>query len=143
MRMRNIKKSTRVIVNIFVGVFMLVGSFASFAASGEVQIYLYPNQVWTGDFENTDSRTGSYSTVYARNHAVRPISGTDNYTKIRARATNGYGKVITNTYILEESASSSTELKIYEGELETHFVGFEFSGNTEHDAYAIVSYDGR
>lgn len=141
--MKDTKKSTRIIVNLFVGMFLIASSFASFAASGEVQIYIYPNQVWTGDYENTDSRTGNYSTVYARNHAVRPISGTDNYTRIRARATNGYGLVITDTYVLNESESSYTSLKIKEGYLSTKLVGFEFSGNTEKEAYATVSYDGR
>ncbi|MBD5483760.1 MAG: hypothetical protein HDR15_14785 [Lachnospiraceae bacterium] len=141
--MKGTKKSTRIIVNLFVGMFLIASSFASFADSGEVQIYIYPNQVWTGDYENTDSRTGNYSTVYARNHAVRPISGTDNYAKIKARATNGYGLVITDTYVLDESASSYTSLKIKEGYLSTKLVGFEFSGNTEKDAYATVSYDGR
>lgn len=141
--MKDTKKSVKLFVNVLIGVFLLVSSFSSFAASGEVQIYIYPNQVWTGDFENTDSRTGNYSTVYARNHAVRPISGTDNYKKIQARATTGYGLEITDTYILDEGDSSYTELKIYEGWLATRFVGFQFRGNTSNEAYAIVSYDGR
>lgn len=141
--MKRNQKRTKMLINVLVGMFLAVNSIIGLAASGEVQIYLYPNQAWTGDFENTDSRTGNYSTVYARNHAVHPESGTDNYTRIQARATNGYGLEITDTYVLDESASSYTELRIREGYLSTKLVGFEFRGNTAHDAYAIVSYDGR
>ncbi len=141
--MKSNKKGAKTIINSLVMFFLIASSMNGYAASGEVSIYLYPNQVWTGDFENTDSRTGNYSTVYVRNHAVRPESGTDNYTKIQARATNGYGLEITDTYVIDESASSYTALKIKEGYLSVNFVGFQFRGNTSHDAYAIVSYDGR
>ena len=64
------------------------------------------------------------TTVYARNHAVRPISGSD---------------VIS----LKESNSSNTSISIKEGYLSCKFVGFEFRGNSSAAAYATVSYDGR
>ena len=60
----------------------------------EKSIYIDPNQIWSADYENIDSRTGSYSTVYARNHAVRPISGIDTFSTIQCQVTNGYDCVI-------------------------------------------------
>lgn len=115
----------------------------SLAASGEVSIYISPNRVWTSQSDNTDSRSGAYSTVYARNHAVRPTSGTDNFAKLQTRVTNGYGTVISATYTLDEGATSSTSIAIKEGYLDSKLVGFQFRGNSDKEAYAIVSYDGR
>ncbi len=120
---------------------MLSSSILSFAA--EVNIYIEPNQNWSSDSDNTDSRSGQYSTVYARNHAVRPLSGTDNFQTIQCQVTNGYDTKISNVYSLNEASSSNTSIQIKEGYLNCTFVGFEFKGNTNADAWAIVSYDGR
>lgn len=112
------------------------------AASGEISLYIYPNQIWTADSDNTDFRSKNYSYVYARNHAVHPILGTDNFSKIQVRVTDGYGLRISDIYTLKESATTASSIKIYEGYLNTSLVGFQFRGNSSDEAYAIVSYDG-
>lgn len=141
--MKSKNKMRKMFANAFLLMMLCANGIVGFASSGEVSIYISPNQVWTSQSDNTDSRSGAYSTVYARNHAVRPTSGTDNFAKIQTRVTNGYGTVISDTYTLSESATSSTSITIKEGYLASKLVGFQFRGNTNKEAYAIVSYDGR
>ena len=83
------------------------------------------------------------TTVYARNHAVRPISGIDTFSTIQSQVTNGYDSVISDVISLKESNSSNTSISIKEVYLSCKFVGFEFRGNSSAAAYATVSYDGR
>ena len=64
----------------------------SLAKSADVA--LPANMAWTSDSDHTDSRSGQYSTVYARCYTVYPDSGTDTFQQIRCRVTNGYGSVI-------------------------------------------------
>lgn len=135
-----IKIIKTIVVNMCVLTMMLLGSINTLAAS-DVQIYIYPNQVWNHDYDYTDKRSGSYSYVTAQNHSVRPVSGVDLFTKIQARATNSYGLEITDTVILNEGTASASKLYIREGYLNWDTVGFQFRGNTSSEAYAIVSYD--
>ena len=137
---KNIKM---LVINVSALALMLSSSIMCFADVGEKSIYIDTNQIWSADYENTDSRTGSYSTVYARNHAVRPISGIDTFSTIQCQVTNGYDYVISDVIPLKESNSSNTSISIKEGYLSCKFVGFEFRGNSSAAAYATVSYDGR
>ena len=139
---RNIKRK-KIFVSAFLIMMLLTNGIVGLASSGEVSIYIYPYQTWTSQSDNTDSRSGAYSNVYVRNHAVRPTSGIDTFSKIQTRVTNGYGTVISDIYTLDESALSSTSITIKEGYLNSDMVGFQFRGNTTKEAYAIVSYDGR
>ncbi len=137
------KKVKVFIVNLFAVMLFAVNGIMCLAASGEVQIGILPNQVWTSQSDHTDARTGKYSSVYARNHAVRPISGIDTFSKIQVRVTNGYGLVVSDIYTLNESASNNTSIPIKDGYLDIELVGFQFRGNSDSPAYATVSYDGR
>lgn len=139
--MRKTRLTKNIAVPVMAVMIMLFCSFASHAKI--VGVYILPNKTWTSDSDNTDSRSGDHSTVYARCHSVYPESGTDNFTTIWCRVTNGYGRVISDQKSLNESASASSEIKIKEGELSTRFVGFQFRGNTNASANSTVSYDGR
>lgn len=132
-----------VIVNASVLAIVLSNSIMCFAAVAEKDIFINPDQLWSADYDNTDSRSGAYSTVYARNHAVRPTSGLDFFGTIQCQVTNGYDTVISALYTLSESASDNTSIQLREGYLDCTFVGFEFRGNSSAEAYATVSYDGR
>lgn len=123
-----------------VGICVFASAFNSLA--GYSDIYILPNQAWTGDFENTDSRSTAYSTVHAKLNTVYPESGTDFFTKIQVRVTNGYGLVISDIYTLTEGKDVSA-IPIKEGYLDTTFVGFAFRGNSSASAYASVYYSGR
>lgn len=129
------------IVYILAVMFLLSCSMTSLAKSADVAILA--NMAWTSDSDHTDSRSGQYSTVYARCYTVWPDSGTDTFEKIRCRVTNGYGSVISNEVILNETASSNSTITIKEGYLAIKFVGFQFRGNTKASANASVYYNGR
>lgn len=131
------------VINVSALALMLSSTIVCFAAVGETSIYIDSNQIWSADYDNTDSRSGNYSTVYARNHAVRPVSGIDTFSTIQCQVTNGYDTKISDIVSLKESNSGNTTISIKEGYLSCTLVGFEFRGNTSSDAYAIVSYDGR
>jgi hypothetical protein len=116
------------------------------SASAEVwgkAIYIYPNYVWTADYDNLDSRTGNYSSVYARCLSLFPTSGNETYKKIKCRVTNSYDLIISNTYTLNKTSNSWTTIPLYEGYLSANTVGFEFCGNSVNDANATVCYSGR
>lgn len=136
------KKITKMItVHILAMMLLLSSSIISMAKTADVAILA--NKAWTSDSDNTDSRSGKYNTVYARCLSVWPESGTDNFTKIKCRATNGYGKVITEEVTLDENNTSSTSISIKEGYRNVTFVGFQFRGNSNASANSRVSYSGR
>lgn len=139
--MKKLKSMKKIVAVILIATFVLSSSILSLAVSADV--YIPANQAWTSDSDNTDSRSGNYSTVYARCHTVYPDSGTDSFSKIQVQVTNGYGVNVSNVYILSETASSSTEIPIKEGYLGIRFVGFKFRGNSSSDANSSVSYNGR
>lgn len=135
------KKKMKITVNILAILLLLLSSIGSFAKNADVAIL--PNKTWTSDSDHTDSRSGAYSTVFARCFSVYPDSGIDTFSQIRCRGTNGYGKVISAETTLTETASSNQKIEIKEGELKVRFVGFQFRGNTNASANASVLYDGR
>jgi hypothetical protein len=119
-------------------------SLPTFAAEN-VYVYLPINQVWSDRNETQDSRTGNYNTVSARCHSVYPDTGTDNYSHIQVRVVNAYGTLISNDpyLVLNEGSASPSYLSIKEGYLGLTQVYFQFRGNTNASANAIVSYSGR
>lgn len=135
------KTAKKMISYIFAAMLLFAGNMTSLAKSADVAILA--NMTWTSDSDHTDSRSGQYSTVYARCYSVYPDSGTDTFKQIRCRVTNGYGGVISDEVLLSESASSNSTITIKEGYLSTRFVGFQFRGNTKASANASVYYNGR
>lgn len=115
----------------------------SHAAKTNIPVYIPSDYVWTADFDNTDSRSGAYNTVYARCTALSPTSGSGFYSMIKVRVTNGYDFIISDTHTLNKLYPTQTTIALYEGYYSTDKVGFEFRGNTSNDAYATVNYDGR
>ena len=96
---------------------------------------------WSECDANKVSRTGNSAYAYARNHAVFPDNGgTDNYKKIQCRIVNDYDLQISNTTILNETSTKNTNIKIYDGYLNMKTANFEFKGNSDKNAIAIVSY---
>lgn len=106
-------------------------------------ISLSKDQAWTKNYN--DTRSKDYSYVTARCHSVYPASGTDNFEKIQVRILNSSNTVIMdNDYVtLSETASTGTEISIKEGYLGVSSVNFQFRGNTDKAASAVVSYDGK
>lgn len=135
------KTAKKMISYIFAAMLLFAGNMTSLAKSADVAILA--NMTWTSDSDHTDSRSGQYSTVYARCYSVYPDSGTDTFQQIRCRVTNGYGSVISSEVTLKETASSNTAITIKEGYLSTRFVGFQFRGNTNASANSSVYYNGR
>jgi hypothetical protein len=103
-------------------------------------IYLPPNQAWTT--AGSGNRSGNFSFVIARTHAVYPVGGADHFTKCQCKITNTSGTTICKSsyYTLYETSGSYTHIPIKEGYLNTTTVKFKFRGNTSDDAYANVSY---
>jgi len=103
-------------------------------------ISLPANQVWVT--AGSESRSGNLSTVSARCHSVYPESGVDLYGIIKCQVTNSSGTAITDMVSLNESASDYTSISIKEGFLAASPVSFQFRGNTNAAASAVVSYRG-
>lgn len=131
-------KSTIPIIIIFVMLLtMALPAFATYKQN----IFLPKDKKWMTAGHET--RNFDYSYVRARCHSVYPESGTDNFTTIKCQVKNSSGTVISKqTYSLKESASSNTKVYIKEGYLSASPVYFQFRGNTNKPAYAVVSYYG-
>lgn len=122
---------------------VVANSLCCFASMREV-IYIYANKAWDEADYHLTTRTMKYSDVYARNHAVYPTTGGfDTFSSIWVRVEDGYGMVISNETQLLESATADTSIPINEGYLDKSMIGFAFRGNSNNEAYADVSYDGR
>lgn len=65
-------------------------SIPTFAAT-DAYVYLGANQAWSDRYLTQDTRSGNYSSVYAKCHSVYPESGIDTFSKIQARVTDMYG----------------------------------------------------
>ncbi|MCR4728924.1 MAG: hypothetical protein K5796_09815 [Lachnospiraceae bacterium] len=137
------KSMQRIIISVLGVILMLSMGSNAMAMTYAKSITILPNQIWSADYDNTDARTCNYSTVQARCHSVWPTSGSAVYHKIRCQVTNGYDIVISSVYKLDKDDANWTSIPLKEGYLSASIVGFEFSGNSNNDAYAIVSYDGK
>ena len=133
--MKNMKKLVTIITVWAMAFVMAIPSFAAYKQT----ISLPKNQQWAtaGDI----NRSGNYSTVKARCHSVYPDSGADFFGKIQCRVTNKNGTEISDkVYTLDEGASDYTKITIKEGYLATSPVTFQFRGNKDAAANAVVSY---
>lgn len=110
------------------------------AASTQRVISLPADQSWVS--AGSDTRSTSHSYTYARNHSVYPTSGVDLFSTIQCRLTSPGGTTISSTYSLKEGADAYTEVYILDGYLHYTTVFFNFRGNSDYAANAVVSYDG-
>lgn len=126
---------------IVVAVMIVLTLVPSFAAS-YVTIHLASNQYWTKGYG--ESHDPNYSLCGAMCHSVSPYSGSDNFHIMQCRVTNTYGDTISvlDSYSLSEGASSYLKIRIKEGYLNTNTVYFQFRGNSNSQAIAVVSYTG-
>ncbi|MBQ3584388.1 MAG: hypothetical protein IJA27_06715 [Lachnospiraceae bacterium] len=129
-------------VGLMMGMIVGTNAFAAVPTRRET-IFLDFNQQWNG--RAAISRTGDYSTVYARCYSVYPADGgTDNYTKIQAKISTIAGVDISDVVTLNETATSNTSISIKEGYLSTTSIRFSFRGNNpDYSAYADVYQEGR
>lgn len=135
-------KNKKWLVNCILLVTLIIISSFSCIATTRQSIHIPSNQVWTT--AGSETRTGAYSYVYARNHSVYPNSGTDTFTTIQCKIENSSGTRVcsSNLYYLKETSNSNTKISLREGYLNTQTVYFKFRGNSNSSAYAIVSYYG-
>lgn len=74
-----------------------------------------------------------------RCHSVYPESGVDLFSTIRCRLKSGTN-VISDTVHLSELCPEATTVTLKEGYHHVTSVTFQFSGNSNAAAYAVVSY---
>lgn len=137
--MNNIYK--KIVSAIVVAVMIVLTLVPSFAASHKT-VYLMSNQYWTkASGENHDP---NYKNCGAMCHSVAPYSGSDVFHTIQSRVTNTYAETISvkNYYLLNEGATNYTKIEIKDGYLNTKVVYFQFRGNSNSQAIAVVSYTG-
>lgn len=92
---------------------------------------------------STETRSGAYSYVLARNESVFPDSGKDEYELIQCRVLNSIGEVISSgLYVtLDEKDSGSTKIYIREGYMNNTSIVFQFRGNSDVAAKTVVTYN--
>jgi hypothetical protein len=134
--MKNMKKLSTAIIVVVASFVMAIPVLAVY----QQNIYLPANQVWTT--AGTAYRSGNRLNVYARCHSVYPDSGTDKFQIIQCRVLNSSGVSISDVVRLNETAGGYTAISIYDGYLAASPVTFQFRGNTNSSAYAVVSYQG-
>ena len=107
-------------------------------------ISLPAGQVWVT--AGSDMRSGEYSYVKAKNHSVYPTSGIDFFKVIQCRITTINGALLCDSSyyrlneVNNEGYDNFTKIDIREGYLNTERVYFQFRGNTNEGANAVVSY---
>lgn len=135
-------KLSKRIVTAIVLVFMIaVASIPSMAATLNRTIELKANKAWTSNIY-AGSRDTSYSDRQgAKCHSVYPDSGLDFFSIIQCRLTNSRGQNIgVVPYIgLTEGESRYTRIAIAQGYLDETSMFFQFRGNTNSAANAVVS----
>lgn len=125
-----------------VTVMFILNTVSTFAASN-VSVYLPASQVWTASL--LDQRSGAYYDVMMNLDSVYPTgNATDNYQKIQARIRNSDGITIMNgNYVVLNETENAQYIMIKNGYIKTETVFFQFRGNTNSAAYAVVDYDAR
>lgn len=106
-----------------------------------VRISLAANQVWTGGYSVT--RSGRYSYVSAGLDTVFPSEGNDNFERIQVRVTQfryGFDALNEEGVVTLKEGSGYQNLTIKEGYLNCTTVYFQFRGNSNKAAEAIVNY---
>lgn len=130
----------------FIAVAALAGTLCMTASAASVNnrlITLFADQKWTSDY--SVDRTGENGDVGAKCHSVYPISGIDDFSRIQYRVVNDSGTLIINDpyVVLYEGADTYTYREIKNGYMQLTEVNFQFRGNSDESAKAVVSYTGR
>lgn len=130
------------IIPAFLVAVTIIGTGISTYAASKVSITLAANQAWTKKY--SASRSKQNSNVLARCHSVYPrYGGTDNFEKIQCRIVDGTGTQMCYEVVkLSETATSNTSIPIRNGFLNVSTVYFQFRGNSNSAANAVVSYYG-
>lgn len=133
------KKIATLGVTTFVMTCMMLLSTVSVMAGMNEKVELPANQVWTKSYPSP--RTGDYSRVWANCDSVYPSSGTDHFKTIQVRILNNAGTVIMDKpYESLTEGDDAKAIYIKEGYLGTTTVNFQFRGNNNSAATAIVDY---
>lgn len=135
--MKIMSKWSSLVVVLAMSIVMALPVFAA-TEQTEQTIHLPKEKSWVtaGELE----RSGSFSTVKARCHSVYPDGGTDFYSTIQCRVLNSDGDAITENISLKEKSTDYTRIQIKEGYLNADLVTFQFRGNSNAAANAVVSY---
>ena len=132
-----------IVITIAMLAFMLIIACIP-AFAGDAHLVNIPtNQAWvSGGNEYHDT---GYSHAGAKNISVTPVSGIDLFANIRCRILNSNGTVIlnsTNGYTVIAEGLSTSPLPIKNGYYNTSIIYFQYSGNSNAAAYAIVQNFG-
>lgn len=132
----------KIVCSLLLVLMSLIAAVPAFATTTQQVISLPANQVWA--MAGSDNRSMAYSYVYARNHSVYPKVGIDFYSTIRCRVLSANELILNQNgyYSLEETQTTYTHIDLRQGYLEYNKVYFEFCGNTNSAANAVVSYSG-
>lgn len=137
-------KMKKVLITLTVLSLLVVNSVCCFASGIRETIYIYPNQVWDSADYHLSTRTLKYSYCNARNYSVYPTDGGfDTFSTIWVRVEDRYGRVISEVEDLVDYSFGDDQVDILQGFLDVEEIGFAFRGNSNSDACADVSYDGK
>ena len=115
-------------------------SVTSMAATNK-HIYLAQNQAWTSKY--SESRSTNFSYAQAALESVYPTSGVDNFSKIQTRLVNSAGTQISQkAYVVLTEGDGYKNISIKEGYLSLSTIYFQFRGNSNKAAEAVVNYRG-
>lgn len=137
--MRKLKKA---LVTLFV-LFLLVGTVNTDVFAARTTIFLLDEQI---PHCIHTSRSKRYSYASVRCYAVYPPNGgiEDTYTRIRSNVINpATSFAISSTAVLYETATTNTNISIYQGYLDLSNITITFRGNdAQLAAIADVYYNG-
>lgn len=140
------KKSGRLVTGLLGLAMAAVTVLPAMAAQSGVynkKIDLLANMVWVSAGEVTYDGD-DYAGGRALCDSVYPLHGTDNYKYIRCRITEYYGMVITEKpYERIEEGRGYKNIEIKRAYDHYQHIYFQFAGNTDSPAHAIVSFDGK
>ena len=141
MRLKKMMVSMGIAVPMF-----LISAVSALAATraSNVVINLPANQIWTGNYASARDYHTDHCVV--KLISVYPLSGTDNFSKIQTRELDGDGDNIMLSgekyYVLTEGAEKYTSIMLKENHLNDAEVYFQFCGNSNSAAQAVVNYSG-
>lgn len=135
------KNLTKAIVAFTMALSLL--SITSVSASDYVRqiVYVGTSQTWSDSYNI--NRSGKWSNCLARCYSVYPANGgNDNFRYVQTAIFSGSTQ-ISNTEVLDEQATLSTQVFIYNGYMNLSTVSFKYRGNNpNYDANCDVSRDG-
>lgn len=139
--MKKIRKIMSVLFLTIMTIFCV--STQGFAESqNNITVVLPKNKVWAT--ATTLNRSGNYNNVKTRCKSVYPTSGPDHFTKIKARITNTSGTLImNNNYVTLTEGTVDVKIPIKDGYYNVTKVRFQYRGNKNDAAEAVVNCNAR